>query len=152
MTDTDYSLYEEAQIFLAGVRLFRHREKRLPSLDELAEFTRFSRESLHHLCNRLEKIGAVDRIRGAFQDRICLKEPLEAEVLREEVDAPRIDDEVQKWKEQREHTIQDVEKKFSPDYGKAEKDDLFSQLEEKLRKGGREERKSPLDDLFKKDL
>ncbi len=146
------TLYEEAQIFMAGVRLFRHREKRLPSLGELAEFTRFSRESLHHMCHRLESIGAVERIRGAFDDRICLKDPLQAEVLRQEQDAPQIDDEVRKWKEQRESSIQDVEKRFSPDFGKEEKNELHSQIEEKIRKGGKEERKSPLDDLFKKDL
>jgi hypothetical protein len=146
------TLYEEAQILLAGIRLFRFREGRIPSLDELAEFTQLSREAVHHLCNRLEKIGAVERILGTFGDRICLKDPREAETLRQEADAPKIDDEVQKWKEQREETVQEVEKKFSPDYGKAEKNEFFSELEEKIRKGGREDRKSPLDDLFKKDL
>ena len=85
-----YSLYEEVQILLAGIRLFRHREKRLPSLEELAEFTHFSGESVHHLCNRLEKIGALERIRGAFVDRICLKNPWEAEALREVPDSPDI--------------------------------------------------------------
>ncbi len=146
------SLYEEAQIILAGVRMFKRREERLPSVKELADFTRFSEESLHHICNRLEKLGAVERIRGAFDERIGLKDPLAAEVLREAVDSPCIDDDLKKWKEQRESTIQEVEEKFSEDYGKKEKDDFFSGIEERIRKGGKEEKASPLDDLFGKDF
>ena len=146
-----YTLYEEAQILLAGVRLFQHREQRLPSLKELAEFTRFSVESVHHLCNRLEKLGALERIRGAFDDRICVKEALEAEALREVPDQPDIGEDVKKWKEQREITLKEVEDKFSGDAARQEKEDQFAEIEEKLRKGGKEERKSPLDDLFKKD-
>jgi len=146
------SLYEEAQVFLAGVRLFRHREKRLPSLEELAEFTRSSRESVHHMCHRLESLGAVERIRGAFDDRVCLKDPLQAESLREETDSPRMDDEVRRWKEQREATIQNVEKMFAEDSGREKRREMHTQIEERIRQGGREERKSPLDDLFKKNL
>jgi len=144
------TLYEEAQIFLAGIRLFRHRERRLPSLEELAEFTKFSRESVHHMCHRLETLGAVERIRGAFDDRVCLTDAWKAEALRQAADTPQIDDEVRKWREQRESAIQQVEKRFAPDFGKAEKDELHAQIEERIRKGGREERRSPLDDLFKK--
>ena len=146
------SLYEEAQIVLAGIRLFMRREKRFPSLKELAEFTLFSDESAHHICNRLEKLGAVVRIRGAFDERLGLGEPLEAEVLRGEDDSPSIDEDLQRWKEQQESTIQGVEERFSEDYGKKEKEDFFSGLEDKIRKGGREERESPLDSLFQKGL
>lgn len=145
------TLYEEAQILLAGIRLFRHREKRMPSLKELAGFIDFSVESVHHLCNRLEAIGAVERVRGAFEDRICLKDPLQAEVLREAADSPDIGEDVKKWKEQRKSMLGQVEKRFSGEEEAKEKEDLFSQIERKLKKGGKEERESPLDALFRKD-
>ncbi len=103
-----YTLYEEAQILLAGIRLFKHRENRLPSLQELAEFTHFSVESVHHLSNRLEKIGALERIRGAFDERICLKEPLQAEVLREAPDSPDIGEDVKQWKKERKSRLKEV--------------------------------------------
>ncbi len=146
-----YTLYEEAQILLAGVRLFQHREGRLPSLNQLAEFTRFSVESVHHLCNRLEKVGALERIRGAFDDRICLKDPLQAESLREVPDSPDIGKDVKQWKEQRDTRLREVEERFSGESARRERQDQFAEIEEKLRKGGKEERKSPLDDLFRKD-
>ena len=145
------TLYEDAQILLAGVRLFQHREERLPSLEELAEFTRFSVESVHHLCNRLEKIGALERIRGAFEDRISLKDPLKAETLREVPDPPDIAEDVKKWKEQKETALKEVEDKFSGDTARQERENQFAEIEQKLRKGGKEERESPLDSLFKKD-
>ena len=145
------TLYEDAQILLAGVRLFQHREERLPSLEELAEFTRFSVESVHHLCNRLEKIGALERIRGAFEDRISLKDPLKAETLREVPDTPDIAEDVKKWKEQKETALKEVEDKFSGDTARQERENQFAEIEQKLRKGGKEDKKSPLDDLFKID-
>jgi DNA-binding Lrp family transcriptional regulator len=147
-----YTLYEETQILMAGVRLFKHLENRLPSLKELAEFTRFSVESVHHLANRLEKIGALERIRGAFDDRICLKDPLQAEALREASDSPDIGDDVKQWKEERESRLKEVEEKFSGDAARQEKQAQFAEIEQKLQKGGKEERKSPLDDLFNKEL
>lgn len=147
-----YTLYEEAQIILAGVRLFQHRENRLPSLQELAEFTLFSTETTHHLCNRLEKLGALERIRGAFDERICLKDPLQAESLREAPDSPDIAEDVKQWKEDRESKLKEVEERFSGDAARKEREDQFAEIEQKLRKGGKEERKSPLDDLFKKDI
>jgi len=146
-----YSLYEEAQIILAGIRLFKHRERRLPSLKELAEFTHFNTESAHHLCNRLETLGAVERIHGAFDERICLKNVLEAEKLREATDSPNLDKEIKKQKEDHENAIKEVEKKFSDNYGKKEKEDLFAKIEEKIKKGGKEDKKSPLDALFGND-
>lgn len=152
MQKGSYTLYEEAQILLAGVRLFRHREKRFPSLKELADFTRFSVESVHHLCNRLEKIGALERIRGAFDDRICLKDASKAEGLREVPDAPDIAEDVRKWKAQREETLKEVENRFSGDAARQEKKGLFAEIEQKLQRGGKEERKSPLDSLFRKEL
>ena len=147
-----YTLYEETQILMAGVRLFKHRENRLPSLKELAEFTHFSFESVHHLANRLEKIGALERIRGAFDDRICLKDPLKAEALRDAQDSPDIGNDVKQWKEEREGRLKEVEEKFSGDAARQEREDQFAEIEKKLQKGGKEERKSPLDDLFSKDL
>lgn len=147
-----YTLYEETQILMAGVRLFKHRENRLPSLKELAEFTHFSVESVHHLTNRLEKIGALERIRGAFDDRICLKDPLQAEAFREAQDSPDIGDDVKQWKEEREGRLKEVEKRFSGDAARQEQREQFAEIEQKLKKGGKEERKSPLDDLFSKNL
>ncbi|MEW6439667.1 MAG: hypothetical protein AB1640_01920 [bacterium] len=149
---SSYTLYDESQILLAAVRLFRHREKRPPSIQELAEWTGFSVEAVHHLCNRLERIGALERIRGAFEDHVALKDPLEAEKLREVVESADIEADVKKWKEHRAESIREVEKRFSGDAIEREKEDLFSKIEERLRKGGRQESPSPLDALFRKDL
>ncbi len=145
------SLYEEAQIILAGLRLYQHRENRLPSLKELAEFTKFSTESTYHLCNRLENLGALERIQGTFDERFILKDPLQAEALHKETDKPNIDEDLKKREEEQEISIMEIDKKFSNDHENPEKEELFSQLEERLKKGGKEDRESPLDALFSID-
>ncbi len=146
-----YSLYEEAQILLAGVRLFRHREKRFPTLKDLSDMIGFSMESVHHLCNRLEAIGAVERIRGAFEDRVCLKDPLQAESLREADEGPSVAEDLRKWEKEKRERVREVERLFSDEARGEKKKDLFAEIEERLRKGGKTEGKSPLDALFKKD-
>ncbi len=146
------SLYEEAQIILAGIRLYQHRESRFPSLNELAEFTQFSKESTYHLCNRLENLGAIERIQGTFDERFFLKDPLQAEALRKDEDKPNIDEDIKKRDEEQENSIKEIEKKFSKDHEDPEKEDLFSQLEGKVKKGGQEDLKSPLDAIFRTDM
>jgi DNA-binding MarR family transcriptional regulator len=147
-----YTPYEEAQIVLAAIRLFQHREKRPPRMKELAEFSCLSLETVHHLCNRLEKVGAIDRIRSAFEDGIVLKESLRAEELREETGSPDIKDDIDKVRVEQERKVQEVEKRFSKDLLEKEKQDIFSGIEERLKRGGREEKESPLDALFGKKL
>ena len=56
------------------------------------------------------------------------------------------------WKEEREGRLKEVEEKFSGDAARQEQQDQFAEIEQKLKKGGKEERKSPLDDLFSKHL
>ncbi len=81
-----------------------------------------------------------------------MKDPLQAEALREASDSPDIGDDVKQWKEERESRLKEVEEKFSGDAARQEKQAQFAEIEQKLQKGGKEERKSPLDDLFNKDL
>lgn len=151
--ESTYTLYEEAQILMAAVRLFQHLEKRPPTVAEVAERTRFSVETVHHLCNRLEKIGAVERVRSAFEDRIVLREPLKVEALRGVEEPVGIEAELKKWKEQRAEAVREVEKRFSAGKSAKEREERYAKIEERLRKGGmREEAPSPLDALFRKDL
>ncbi len=151
--ESAYTLYEEAQILMAAVRLFQHLEKRPPTVAEAAERSRFSVETVHHLCNRLEKIGALERVRSAFEDRIVLRDPLKAEVLRGVEEPAGIEAELKRWKEQRAETVREVEKRFAAEKGGKEREERYAKIEERLRKGGaREEAPSPLDALFRKDL
>jgi hypothetical protein len=76
---------------------------------------------------------------------------LKAETLREVPDTPDIAEDVKRWQEQKETTLKEVESKFSGDAARKEKQDLFADIEQKLQKGGKEDKKSPLDDLFKED-
>ena len=76
---------------------------------------------------------------------------MQAESLHEAPDSPDIAEDVKKWKEQKEATLKEVEEKFSGDAARQEKKDLFADIEQRLQKGGKEDKKSPLDDLFKKD-
>ena len=147
-----YTLYEEAQIVMAGVRLFQHREGRPPRMKELAEFCRLSLETVYHLCNRLEKVGAIERVRSAFEDGVFLKDLLKAEELRERGEPPDIHNEVTKVMAEQEKQVQEVEKRFSKDFQQNEKKDIFATIEDRLKKGGREEKESPLDAIFGKKL
>jgi DNA-binding MarR family transcriptional regulator len=147
-----YSLYEEAQIVMAAIRLFYHREQRPPRIKELAELSNLSIETVYHLCNRLEKVGAIDRVRSAFEDGVFLKDHLRAEELREDQGSPDIQEDVTRVRAEQGKKMQEVEKRFSKDVIEKEKKDIFAGIEEKLKKGGREEKESPLDAIFGKKL
>ncbi len=147
-----YTPYEEAHIVLAAIRLFHHREHRPPRIKELAEFSQLSLESVHHICNRLERLGAVEMVRSAFDEGVFLKDPLKAEVLRDQTESVDMQADVMKVKADHAKKIEEVERRFSKEVLEQEKKDMFASIEERLKKGGQEERTSPLDALFSKKL
>lgn len=144
------TFYDEAQLVMAAIRLFHHKERRPPRMRELAEYSALSLETVYHVCNRLERLGAVELIRSAFDEGVFLKDPLKAEELRNEVEGPDISQDVMRFKAAQAKRIEEVEKRFSKDHLEQDKKDIFASIEEKLKKGGHEEKESPLDALFGK--
>jgi SLT domain-containing protein len=136
--------YEQGHLFVAALRLFLHRNGRPPSVREISEMLQVSTEMGYYLSNRLAKLGVLEMVEGAFEERIYLKDHLRLEELPREEKASTLEAEVQRLKEEREKRHQEIERLQASQGGR--KKELFSDLERQL-KEGLKKRKNPLDEL-----
>lgn len=136
--------YEQGHLFVAALRLLFHKNKRPPSVGEISEFLGIAPELGHHLCNQLEKIGVLEVVDAAFEERVYLRDHLKLEDLPREEKGSSLEMELKQLKEQMELKHQELERLMGSQESK--KKDLFSDLERQLKEGLRKKR-NPLDDL-----
>jgi DNA-binding Lrp family transcriptional regulator len=139
------STYDQGHLLVAALRLFVHRHKRPPSVRELSEMVGISPEMGHYVCNRLERLGVIEMVDAAFEERLYLREHLKLEELPREEKASDLEGEVKKLKEDRQRQQEQMEKLQASHQSK--KKDLFSDLDRQLKEGFKKQKKNPLDDL-----
>jgi len=123
--------------------VYRHR--RPPSVKELSEMLEISPEMGHRLCNRLHRLGVLEVVEGAFEERIYLQDHRKLEELPRQEEALSFEKELRQWRERSAKREEEL-RKLRADR-EAKKKDLFSDLERQLRQGLRKKKKNPLDDL-----
>jgi SLT domain-containing protein len=139
------SIYEQAHLMVAALRLFVHRHQRPPSVRELSEMLEMSPEMGHYLGNRLARLGALEMVDAAFEERIYLRDHLKLEDLPKEEETSDLEEEVERLREERERHHEEMQKRQASHQNK--KKDLFSDLERQLKEGLKQKKKNPLDDL-----
>lgn len=136
--------YEQGHLFVAALRVFLHKNRRPPSVQDISQMLDISTEMGHYLCNRLARLEVLEVVEGAFEERIYLKDHLRLEELPKEEKVSNFEEEVQRLKEEREKRRLEIEKLQAAQGGK--KKELFSDLERQL-KEGLKKKKNPLDAL-----
>lgn len=145
---TEDTPYLQAKVLLAVITLVEYRSKKQADIRSISELSGFSSELTNHLVNKLETLGAVRRITGAFEDRVAILDENAIAPLFEEKFSSNIEDEVAQFAQQQKAKHADINSLFQT--GGESKKDLFSSLEEKLKAGGKVKRENPLDAIGKK--
>ena len=146
--EKDDPLYLNAHLVVAGVRIYLHREKREPSIAEVAELTGLARESASYLVERLERLEAIKVVETAFQERVFLIDHIKVELLLDEEEGPAVEDQLEDLEKEKEDRHKTIDQRFSPEFKDKKKEDLFAEIEKRLG-GDVKEKANPLDQLFK---
>lgn len=125
------SLYDSAHLFVAAIRFITHQEQSPPDLAQVCQALNLSQERGGFLCRRLAEIGAVERVKGAYGDRLFVRDHLKLEDLPREAQADRLQDELSRFQEAQKGLTSKVESIRAEQARK--KKDLFSEMEKKLR-------------------
>jgi hypothetical protein len=125
------SLYESAHLFVAAVRFLSHRDQSPPSLAQICQALALSQERGGLLCRRLADLGAIERVEGAYGDRLFVRDHLKLEDLPREAAPDRLQDELHRFQEAQKGLTSKVENIRAEQARK--KKDLFSEMEKKLR-------------------
>ncbi len=149
MTELSGSPYEQSHLVVAAVRLFSHREGKMPTASDIAVLTGFPSDVTTFLCNRLVDLEVLRVVKGAFDDRFHIKDHLKLEELPRSVDSEEMAREVERFRsgqEEKQKKIHDLFKGGEHDRRKRER---LKELEKDF-KGPGKKRPNPLDSLTKK--
>jgi hypothetical protein len=125
------SLYDDAHLFVAAVRFLTHQQQSPPDLAEVCRSLALSQERGGFVCRRLMDIGAVETIRGAYGDRLFIRDHRQLETLPREDQTDGLQVELDRFQETQKGLASKVENIRAEQARK--KKDLFSEMEKKLR-------------------
>ena len=122
---------ERSHLFVAAIRLLSHRDQSPPDLDQVCDMLQLSKERGGFLCRRLEEIGAVEAVQGAYGLRLFVRQHLKIEDIPKE-DAPdRLQDELSKFQAAQKNVANRIASMQAEK--KMKKKSLFEEMKKKLR-------------------
>ncbi|NLH48148.1 MAG: hypothetical protein GX444_06035 [Myxococcales bacterium] len=149
--DEKLSLYQEGHLIVAAVRLLTHREKTPPAPEQVAEFLGFSIESVHYLVNKLDELGALRVMSGAYGVKLLLDDHRKLEELEGVENKPGIEEEIAAFQAAQAQRNEEMAKRFSRDFVDPQKESLKADLAAKIADPSKLKRAdNPLDAMFKK--
>jgi hypothetical protein len=147
MTERDISPYEQGHVIVAAVRLFSHREGKMPTSGDISTLTGFPVDLTLHLCNKLLEMGVLKAVKGAFDDRYVVRDHLKLEELPKSVDDEEMIKEVEKFRAERVEKQKKMEDMFTGKSLDRKKKDRLKEIEGKFKDPNAKKRPNPLDSL-----
>ncbi|MBN1824903.1 MAG: hypothetical protein JW958_01470 [Candidatus Eisenbacteria bacterium] len=94
--------YDEGHLFVAAIRILRHREQRPPTVEETAEFLGHAREVGYLLARGLAEKGIVDLVENPFETHLEIRDHLALENLPREEKGPGFGEDLEEFRKRKE--------------------------------------------------
>ncbi len=138
-------IYDQAHLWVAGIRVYEHINNRAPSIKEMSNFLKMSLESATLISKRLEDLGIIRIVKAEFEERLYILEYSRIEELPRQDSSSGMEDEVERFKKQQAQRLVEIEKKLG---GSKNKSKIFSEIDKALKEPSKYPRKNnPLDDV-----
>lgn len=151
MTPKTTSPYDQGHVIVAAVRLFTHREEKMPTARDIANLTGFPMDLTLHLTNRLLEQGILRAVKGAFEDRYHVGDHLRLEELPRSLDEEAMGKEVEKFRVEREEKQKKIDAMFLGKDIDQKKKERLKTIEEQLKDPGARKRPNPLDAFTRRE-
>ena len=131
MQNKKTSLYSQAHLMVAAIRVYEHLNSRPPTVDDVCRVINFSVEQGHFICRKLQAIDIIKAVEGSYGTRLFINNHLKLEDLPRGEPENKLEDDLKKF--------QDTQKAFSRKIEsfqaqqKQKKKDLFAEMEKKLK-------------------
>ena len=126
------TLYSDAHMIVASIRVLTHRNLAPPSIENISEALAFSSEKSNFLCKQLQAMGIIDVVEGAFGTRLFVQDHLKIEDIPKDKKEDKLGEELKKFKDSRKNFSKKIES-FQAEKAKKQKD-LFAELDKRLKK------------------
>ena len=133
MTKKTDSLYNDAHLVVAAIRLLEHRDKVAPSTDGVCRELSFSLEQGNLMCKKLHDRKVIEIIEGAFGTKLYVRDHLLIEEIPKDRQEETIEDEVKKFQKAQKENLKKIQSLHAEQ--KKKKKDLFAEIDRKLKDG-----------------
>jgi hypothetical protein len=127
------SLYDEAQVLVAAIRVLEYRKSTTPSLKDISDILGMNIDRVTRISNDLRTLGILNMVDGPFETvNLVVADHLKIEEISREVKTTNMEDEIRKFQEKSKNAYVDKVKAFKEESKKKEKA-LFEALQKKLK-------------------
>jgi DNA-binding transcriptional regulator YhcF (GntR family) len=139
------ALYDQAHLWVAGIRVYEHLHNKPPSINEMADFLKISPEVSTLISKKLGDLGVIGIIKAEFEERLYVQDYAKIEELPRDIAPNGMEKEIEKFRQQQTSRLDEIAKKLES--GKENKK-VFSDLDKALKDpSGVLKKKNPLDDF-----
>ena len=126
--------YDEGHVFVAAIRVLRHREKRPPTVEEVAELLGQAREIGFLLARGLAEKGVLDMVENPFDTHLEIRDHLALEDLDREEKGPGFGEDLEEFRKRKEKERDELGAFFASGGESEEKKKKLDSLDEAFRK------------------
>lgn len=130
----DGPTYDEGHLFVAAIRVIRHRENRPPTVKEIADLLGYATEVGFLLARGLEKKGVLCLVSNPFDTHVELNDHTALEELSRSDEGPDFDAELDEFHKKKQKEQEDLNSFFASGGESEEKKNKMNSLEEDFRK------------------
>lgn len=136
-------LYEQAHVFVAGIRVYEHLHGRPPGLKGLADMLKISEEELSLLARKLQDRAVIGVITTGAEVRYSIADYVKIEDLPRGEESAQLKDEISQFRNKQLSRLKEIEMTLGRN---TDKDRIFSDLDKALKDPSAiKTKKNPLD-------
>ncbi len=136
-------LYEQAHVFVAGIRVYEHLHGRPPGLKGLADMLKISEEELSLLARKLQDRAVIGVITTGAEVRYSIADHVKIEDLPRGEESAQLKDEISQFRNKQLSRLKEIEMTLGRN---TDKDRIFSDLDKALKDPSAiKTKKNPLD-------
>ena len=124
-------LYSQAHLMVAAIRVFKHKNSRPPTIEDLCQTIDFSVEKGSFICRKLEELNIIEAVEGSYGIRLFVRDHLKIEDIPRGASENHFEEELKKFQDNRKALSNKIEA-FQAEQ-KQKKKNLFAEMEKKLK-------------------
>ena len=131
MHNNKTTLYSQAHLIIAGIRVCEHVNSRPPTVDDVCRVINFSIEQGHFICRKLQEYDIIKAVEGSYGTRLFINDHLKLEELPRGEQESKLENDLKKFQDSQKAFSRKIES-FQAQQKKKKKD-LFAEMEKKLK-------------------
>ncbi|MBC8199924.1 MAG: hypothetical protein H8E80_07770, partial [Desulfobacteraceae bacterium] len=127
----EIDLYSKAHLVVAAIRILEHKDTVSSSIEKVCQMISFSLEHGNLICKKLDEMGIIELVEGAYGTMLFVKNHLKVEEIPRGVGESKLEEEIKKFQNGKKGLSKKIES-FQAKQAEKQKN-LFAELEKKLK-------------------